>query len=406
MRKMVLPNSWKMIKLCEVAEYYDGTHQTPEYTENGIPFISVENIDNLKASKKYISTTDFDKYKVKPKKDDLFMTRIGELGLVNIVEDDEPLAYYVTLTLIRPIKILPHFLLHFIHGNDFQRELNRLALLNAVPPKINLGDIGKISVPIPPLPEQRAIAKILTTADKLIAAKELLIAAKLKQKHWLMHNLLTGKIRLSGFCGEWENRKLGYIGEVCMCKRVFNEQTSYEGDVPFYKIGTFGGKADAFIPQKLFDIYSKKYSFPKKGYVLVSAAGTIGRVVIYDGEPAYFQDSNIVWVDNDETIALNIFLFYFYSLGKWEKTEGGSVIRLYNDNIRNTRISLPPLPEQKAIAAVLTTADREIELLKKELEQQKLIKKYLMQQLLTGRIRVKDLGRIRKTESIGKSRRS
>lgn len=89
---------------------------------------------------------------------------------------------------------------------------------------------------------------------------------------------------------------LGDIGKVCMCKRVLKEQTSPSEEIPFYKISTFGGKADTFISRKLYNEYKTKYSYPKKGDVLISAAGTIGKTVIYNGEDAFFQDSNIVWM--------------------------------------------------------------------------------------------------------------
>ncbi|HEL1251489.1 TPA: restriction endonuclease subunit S, partial [Streptococcus equi subsp. zooepidemicus] len=87
-----------------------------------------------------------------------------------------------------------------------------------------------------------------------------------------------------------------------MCKRILKNQTSSKGDIPFYKIGTFGKIADSFISRELFDEYKKKYSYPKKGEILISASGTIGRTVIFDGENAYFQDSNIVWVSHNEEI--------------------------------------------------------------------------------------------------------
>ena len=80
------------------------------------------------------------------------------------------------------------------------------------------------------------------------------------------------------------DKKLGDIGSVLMCKRVFREQTDSTGDVPFYKIGTFGGVPDAFISRELYEELKSKYSFPKKGNVLLSAAGTIGRTVRYDGK--------------------------------------------------------------------------------------------------------------------------
>ena len=80
------------------------------------------------------------------------------------------------------------------------------------------------------------------------------------------------------------------LGKVSMCKRVLKVQTSDFNDIPFYKISTFGGKADTFISRDLFEEYKSKYSFPKKGDILISAAGTIGKTVIYDGEDGFFQD--------------------------------------------------------------------------------------------------------------------
>ncbi len=175
---------------------------------------------------------------------------------------------------------------------------------------------------------------------------------------------------IAEFCPDGvEYKTLGDIGSVCMCKRIFKEQTESVGDIPFFKIGTFGGTPNAFISREIYDEYIEKYSFPKKGDVLISAAGTIGRIVVYDGEPAYFQDSNIVWIDNNERIILNTFLYYFYSLGKWATSEGGTIARLYNDNIRKTRIPVPPLPVQREIVRILdifTTLEAELEARKKQ----------------------------------------
>lgn len=150
---------------------------------------------------------------------------------------------------------------------------------------------------------------------------------------------------------------LGDIGKVAMCKRIMKAETSPSGDVPFYKIGTFGKEPDAYISKAKYEEYRSKYSFPKKGDILISAAGTIGRTVIYDGEPAYYQDSNIVWVENDESIVLNRYLYYYYQLQPWSVSTGGTIARLYNDNISKARISVPPLPEQRRIVSILDRFD-------------------------------------------------
>ncbi|GAA8320792.1 hypothetical protein HpKG91_01910 [Helicobacter pylori] len=165
-------------------------------------------------------------------------------------------------------------------------------------------------------------------------------------------------------------------------------QTTRYGEIPFYKIGTFGNTADAFISKKLFLEYKTKYSFPKKGDILISASGTIGRAVIYDGKPAYFQDSNIVWIDNDETLVKNDFLFYAYSNIKWN-TEHTTILRLYNDNFKNTLIPLPPLNEQIAIANILSDVDHYLCSLDALILKKESVKKALSFELLSQRKRLK-----------------
>ncbi|NMD14063.1 MAG: restriction endonuclease subunit S, partial [Caldisericales bacterium] len=93
------------------------------------------------------------------------------------------------------------------------------------------------------------------------------------------------------------------------------------------------------------------------GDILISAAGTIGRTVIYDGEPAYYQDSNIVWIDNDESQVLNKYLYYCYSMKPWAVSSGGTIARLYNDNINKARIPVPTIAEQERIVASLDRFD-------------------------------------------------
>ncbi len=138
-----------------------------------------------------------------------------------------------------------------------------------------------------------------------------------------------------------------------MCKRIFKNETQYSGEIPFYKIGTFGKKADAFISKKLFGEYKIKYPYPKKGYVLLSASGTIGRCIIFNGEDSYYQDSNIVWLEHDENIVMNKYLYHFYKVAKWKIDRGGTVSRLYNSNILNTEIPIPSLEVQAEIVGIL-----------------------------------------------------
>ena len=162
---------------------------------------------------------------------------------------------------------------------------------------------------------------------------------------------------------ELKTDKLGNIGRVSMCKRIMKHQTSSSEIIPFYKISTFGGSTDTFISREIYDQYRSKYSYPKKGDILISAAGTVGKTVIYDGSPSYFQDSNIVWIDNDESKILNAYLYYFYQTKPWIMTDGSTIKRLYNDNLRDLKITFPEsLQAQKKIAYILSTLDSKIEL--------------------------------------------
>ena len=158
---------WK--KLGEVANVYDGTHQTPSYKDSGIPFISVENIGDIYSSRKYISKEDFDKYKIKPQVGDVFMTRIGSIGVCAVFDKQAEIAYYVSLALIRPNQeyVLPRYLKHIIESLTGCKELRKRTLVNAVPIKVNKDDIGKIVLPFPSLSEQQRIVDVLDRFDTL-----------------------------------------------------------------------------------------------------------------------------------------------------------------------------------------------------------------------------------------------
>ena len=187
----------------------------------------------------------------------------------------------------------------------------------------------------------------------------------------------------------WREFSLGELGEVKMCKRVMKYQTLASGEIPFYKIGTFGGTPDAYISRDLFTVFRSRFSYPKKGDILLSAAGTIGRTVVFDGEDSYFQDSNIVWIDNKEDKVLNSLLYYCYKVMKFHTENGGIVVRLYNENLRNTTFCAPEsLEEQKRIAEALTAVDNMIATLDEAIAKKRQIKDGLMQQLLTGKIRL------------------
>ncbi|HEP1841343.1 TPA: restriction endonuclease subunit S [Streptococcus suis] len=161
-------DDWELRKLGEIADVFDGTHQTPKYTNHGVMFLSVEDIATLK-SEKYISLEDFEKeFKIFPEFNDVLMTRIGDIGTSNIVKTNDKIAYYVSLALIKPRMLESHFLNSIIQSKDFQNELWKRTLHIAFPKKINKGEISEVNLKFPSLPEQEAIGTFFSTLDQHI----------------------------------------------------------------------------------------------------------------------------------------------------------------------------------------------------------------------------------------------
>lgn len=209
--------------------------------------------------------------------------------------------------------------------------------------------------PLPPLSEQKEIVvrleRELAAVEKMKKGFEALAETARAEFKAELKEVFEEISR-----GGAETRRLGEIGRVAMCKRVLKAQTSENGDVPFFKIGTFGKEPNAYISNELFREFVKKFSYPKKGDVLISAAGTIGRTIVFDGKPSYFQDSNIVWLEHDGTIATNEYLHCFYWSKPWKVSDGATIPRIYNGDIESAEIPLPSLPVQRQIVTRLSTA--------------------------------------------------
>lgn len=248
-------------------------------------------------------------------------------------------------------------------------------------------DLIEQSIAIPnSIKEQSLIANILSQTDSIITLHQRkLNNLKLKKKALLQklfpkNGQRYPELRFPGFTDAWEQRKLGSLATVEMNKRIFKEQTTIKGDIPFYKIGTFGSDADSFISRELFEKYKNKYPYPNIGDILISASGSIGRTVVYNGEDAYYQDSNIVWLNHNGKID-NSFLLQFYNQVKWAGLEGSTIKRLYNKNILETNIALPKIEEQRLIGKFFELVDRSITLHQRKLDHLKLQKKALLQQM-------------------------
>lgn len=285
-------------------------------------------------------------------------------------------------------KINPTFLALTISNGTQQKELSKRAQGKSVVHLRNT-DLEKVDLLFPSNSEQKKIGDFFSNIDNLIALHQRKLEelksfkSTMLSKMFPKHGQTVPEIRLAGFDGEWERTKLGALGSVAMNKRIFKDETSEDGEIPFYKIGTFGGVADSFISRARFEEYKQKYPYPEIGDILISASGSIGRTVEYMGEEAYYQDSNIVWLKHDNRL-VNSFLKQFYSIVKWNGIEGTTIKRLYNKNILETEIPLPSLEEQQAIGELFSNLDDLISSTQSKIGELKTLKKKLLQEMFVN----------------------
>lgn len=319
-----------------------------------------------------------------------------EVGFSSVVLDEpkEPTylnSFCFAIRTHKDFQIRPDFSRFLFHSTLYRKSVVRIAQ-GSTRYNISKSTFQEIKIPLPSLPEQQKIAACLSSLDELITAEGQKLELLNEHKKGLLQNLFpqegekVPRLRFKEFekDGEWVEKRLGDIGEPLMCKRIFKEETTpnSENGVPFYKIGTFGKEADSYISKELFEEYKRKYAYPKVGDVLISASGTIGRLVIFDGEPAYFQDSNIIWLGHNEENVLNKFLFYCYINLKWETSDGGVISRLYNSDFKRMKIWFPYNKyEQQKIASALSSLDELIQAQAQRIEALQAHKKGLLQGL-------------------------
>lgn len=259
-------------------------------------------------------------------------------------------------------------------------------------------DLAKLQIPLPPLPEQKRIAEVLSTWDKAIQLTEQLIRQKEQRKKWLMQNLLTGKMRLKGFSGEWKEMKIGECGEFFKGAGISKNEVKDSG---FYAIryGEIYTKHHYIVREIQTYISQESALLSKeirKGDILFASSGEtaeeIGKCATYLFDDIAYAGGDIIVFRPKESYD-SIFLGYlfnsdFVNSQKSSLAKGHSVVHIYPKDLAIVKIFIPSIEEQTAIAEILQTADKEIELLKAKAEKLKEQKKGLMQQLLTGKKRL------------------
>ena len=384
---------WK--KLGEVCSIFDGTHQTPKYTDKGVRFVSVENINALFDSRKYISIEDYiANYKTKPQKNDVLMTRIGDVGTCAVIDRDEPIAYYVSLALLRPNDdfVISNYVKYILESRIGKNELRKRTLLTAVPLKINLGDVGKVKIPVPSIEEQHRIVGILDTFTAAIDNLKQQIEQRRKQYEYYRDQLLD----LEGKEGV-EMKKLGDV--LVSLKTGLNPRKNFVLNSPGSKnlyitvreLGHYNitptDKTDLVTDEALGLINNR--SNLEKGDVLFSGTGTIGRTALVKEKPINWNIKEGVYTLKpiQSVISSKFLIELLHTNPIMDKINsfivGDPIRSVPMKSLVLVSIPVPSLAEQSRIVGILDTFEASIANLEQQLEMREKQYEYYREKLLT-----------------------
>lgn len=398
-----IPNDWDELLLKDMAQVIDGDRSSnypsgDDIVKEGKLFLSTKNIIDSFFNfneVRFITEEKFNSIKKgKLKKDDLVITMRGSIGSVARFsgEQFDTALINAQMSIIRPISVNSDYLWSALNSIIMPRYLKKITSGSAQP-QLTKKDVEKIPVILPTLPEQKKIASILSIWDKAIELKEKLIEQKKEQKKGLMQKLLTGEVRLPGFDGEWESVPVEKLCSLIMGKTPSRNNDDYWGSG--YKWISIADLKSKYILQTSEEITEKALKETKikaipKGTVIMSFKLTIGRVGI-TGEDMYSNEAIVSLRNKDKKILDDEYLYYY--LSSIDVTKFGSIaakgVTLNSDSLKEIIIKLPNISEQVAIREIMSKLDLNIELLEKELSLLKEQKNGLMQQLLTGKVRVK-----------------
>ena len=362
---------WTTHKLEAFAKIYDGTHQTPKYTKSGIRFISVENISNLYDSQKFISLEDFKKeFKIHPQINDILMTRIGDIGTPAVVSKEDPLAYYVSLALIRPLKNLYYLYIYdYIQTPYFKKELWHRTLHIAFPQKINKEEIGKCKISIPCEKEQFKIGSFLSLIDQRINTQSKIIEDLECQINYIRRKLFTGYIN-----DDIYNQK--YIfNKIFISYKKLNEQSLQQ-----YTIGKNGIKS---MSNHLNYSINSHIVFMPNTLILGIGIDEIGVSIDTTGccSPIY----KTYKINNEivDTLFLNIFANDYFSIIKNRVTQKSTRREFEFDykELAKTLFTLPDIETQKRDAQIVNKFFFKLQKEKDILELYKKQKAYLLKNM-------------------------
>ncbi|MEZ3958003.1 restriction endonuclease subunit S [Klebsiella pneumoniae] len=401
----MIPKGWSSQKLSSVASIIDCKHRTPEYVKSGIPLVSPGTIKwgalDLISPVKRVTEEEYrslmDHCVVE--QGDLVMSRNQSVGVVSYVDSKKPFVLGQDTVLIKAIHADWRFIYYTLQSDLVQRQIAKSAGGSTFS-RINLSDIRALNIKTPAICEQDKISQILTAWDKAISVTESLLANSQQQKKALMQQLLTGNKRLLDengvrFSGEWKITKLIQMGKVVSGGTPDTNMAMYwEGDILWLTptdVTALTGRFVSNTSRKITPaglLNSSAVLLPK-GSLMVCTRATIGALAISTSEICTNQGFKNI-IPNE---GFNIeFIYYLLQMNTNEiikKSSGSTFLELSKKDFETLSFSCPFIKEQQKIAAVLSAADTEISTLEKKLACLKDEKKALMQQLLTGKRRVK-----------------
>lgn len=401
----MIPKGWSSQKLSSVASIIDCKHRTPEYVKSGIQLVSPGTIKwgalDLISPVKRVTEEEYrslmDHCVVE--QGDLVMSRNQSVGVVSYVDSKKPFVLGQDTVLIKAIHADWRFIYYTLQSDLVQRQIAKSAGGSTFS-RINLSDIRALNIKTPAICEQDKISQILTAWDKAISVTESLLANSQQQKKALMQQLLTGNKRLLDengvrFSGEWKITKLIQMGKVVSGGTPDTNMAMYwEGDILWLTptdVTALTGRFVSNTSRKITPaglLNSSAVLLPK-GSLMVCTRATIGALAISTSEICTNQGFKNIIPNEGFNIEFIYYLLQMNTNEMIKKSSGSTFLELSKKDFETLSFSCPFIKEQQKIAAVLSAADTEISTLEKKLACLKDEKKALMQQLLTGKRRVK-----------------
>ncbi len=380
----MLPNGWSLQPIKDICEsIVDCVNKTAPVVDYVTPFrmIRTTNVRHGRVdveSVRYVTEATFKEWTRRGLLNigDVIFTREAPVGEIGILEDADGVFLGQRLMMYRAdrLKSTNQFLAYALQSKFCQKQIENFSNGGTVA-HMRVPDCGEVLIKTPPLPEQIKIAEILSTWDNAINTVQKLLANRQQQKKSLMQQLLTGKKRFAGFEGEWEEKRLG---DVCSPQQW---PTISSKDLVSNGYSVYG--ANGFIG------YYFEYNHKNETVAVTCRGSTCGEVSLIP-EKSYVTGNSMCLDDVNEKRYAYRYLYYFLkNRGFNDVISGSAQPQIVGSAIRKVKVLIPSLPEQQKIATILTTADQEIDNLRAQLNHLKQEKKALMQQLLTGKRRVK-----------------